>query len=420
MDGDSISLLIVIFCIIMSGFFSASETAFSCLNRIRVKTMVEKGNKRAELVLSLAEKYDTLISTILIGNNIVNILSASLATVLFVGWLGDESGPSVSTAVTTVIVLIFGEITPKSVAKENPEKFAMFASPILKLLVIILTPFNFLFGLWKKLISKILKSDETPGITEEELLTIVEEAEQEGGLNEEEGSLIRNAIEFSEVEAGDVLTPRIDITGVSTEATKEEIAEIFAATGFSRLPLYNETIDHIVGIIYQKDFHNYVYNTEKSIESIVRPAIFTTPSKKIGELLKELQKEKLHIAVILDEYGGTIGIVTLEDILEELVGEIWDEHDEVTQDIIPIDENEYNVLGSANLEEFFEILEKEVDEELDVNTVSGWVMEVLERIPEVGDSFEYQNLTVTVLEMDEKRVEKVRVIINEEPAEDDE
>lgn len=420
MDGDSISLLIVIFCIIMSGFFSASETAFSCLNRIRVKTMVEKGNKRAELVLSLAEKYDTLISTILIGNNIVNILSASLATVLFVGWLGDESGPSVSTAVTTIIVLIFGEITPKSVAKENPEKFAMFASPILKLLVIILTPFNFLFGLWKKLISKILKSDENPGITEEELLTIVEEAEQEGGLNEEEGSLIRNAIEFSEVEAGDVLTPRIDITGVSTEATKEEIAEIFAATGFSRLPLYNETIDHIVGIIYQKDFHNYVYNTEKTIESIVRPAIFTTPSKKIGELLKELQKEKLHIAVILDEYGGTIGIVTLEDILEELVGEIWDEHDEVTQDIIPIDENEYNVLGSANLEEFFEILEKEVDEELDVNTVSGWVMEVLERIPEVGDSFEYQNLTVTVLEMDEKRVEKVRVIINEEPAEDDE
>lgn len=420
MDGDSISLLIVIFCIIMSGFFSASETAFSCLNRIRVKTMVEKGNKKAELVLSLAEKYDTLISTILIGNNIVNILSASLATVLFVGWLGNESGPSVSTAVTTVIVLIFGEITPKSVAKENPEKFAMFASPLLKFLVIIFTPFNFIFGLWKKLISKILKSDETPGITEEELLTIVEEAEQEGGLNEEEGSLIRNAIEFSEVEAGDVLTPRIDITGVSTEATKEEIAEIFAETGFSRLPLYNETIDHIVGIIYQKDFHNYVYNTEKSIESIVRPAIFTTPSKKIGELLKELQKEKLHIAVILDEYGGTIGIVTLEDILEELVGEIWDEHDEVTQDIIPIDENEYNVLGSANLEELFETLEKELDEELDVNTVSGWVMEVLERIPEVGDSFEYQNLTVTVLEMDEKRVEKVRVIINEEPAEDDE
>lgn len=420
MDSDSISLLIIIFCIIMSAFFSASETAFSCLNRIRVKTMVEKGDKGAKLVLSLSEKYDTLLSTILIGNNIVNILSASLATVLFVKWVGSESGPSVSTAVTTVIVLIFGEITPKSIAKENPEKFSMFAAPLLNFLVIILTPFNFLFGLWKKLISKILKSDETPGITEEELLTIVEEAEQEGGLNEEEGSLIRNAIEFSEVEAGDVLTPRIDITGVSTEATKEEIAEIFAETGFSRIPLYNETIDHIVGIIYQKDFHNYVYNTEKTIESIVRPAIFTTPSKKIGELLKELQKEKLHIAVILDEYGGTIGIVTLEDILEELVGEIWDEHDEVTQDIIPIDENEYNVLGSANLEEFFEILEKEVDEELDVNTVSGWVMEVLERIPEVGDSFEYQNLTVTVLEMDEKRVEKVRIIVNQEETEEEE
>ena len=414
MDGDSISLLIIIFCIIMSAFFSASETAFSCLNRIRIKTMAEKGDKKAKKVLAMSENYDSLISTILIGNNIVNILASSLAAVLFLNLLKDqETSTTVSTAVITVVVLIFGEVTPKTIAKENPEKFAMFASPLLRFLQVILTPVNFLFAQWKKLMSMIFKSDDSRSITEEELLTIVEEAEQEGELNEQEGTLIRSAIEFSEQEAIDVLTPRIDITGVSTEATKEEIAEIFAETGYSRLPLYNETIDHIVGIIYQKDFHNYVYHTDRTIDSIVRPALFTTQSKKIGELLKELQQKKLHIAVVLDEYGGTIGIVTLEDILEELVGEIWDEHDEVTQDIVKQNDSEYLVLGGTNIEELFETLEKEPDEEMEVQTVSGWVMEELDRVPEVGDSFEYQNLTVSVIAMDEKRVEKVRIIVRE-------
>lgn len=418
MDGDSISLLIIICCIIMSAFFSASETAFSSLNRIRIKTMAEKGDKKAKKVLEMSENYDTLISTILIGNNIVNILASSLAAVLFFNlFKSQETSTTVSTIVTTITILVFGEVTPKTIAKEMPEKFAMFSAPLLRFFQIILTPVNFLFAQWKKLMSMIFKSDDSRSITEEELLTIVEEAEQEGELNEQEGTLIRSAIEFSEQEAIDVLTPRIDITGVSTEATKEEIAEIFAETGYSRLPLYNETIDHIVGIIYQKDFHNYVYNTDRTIESIVRPALFTTQGKKIGELLKELQQKKLHIAVVLDEYGGTIGIVTLEDILEELVGEIWDEHDEVTQDIVKVSDSEYVILGSADIEELFEIIEKEPDEETEVQTVSGWVMEELDRIPEVGDNFTYQNLTVSVLAMDEKRVEKVRIIINEVPEE---
>lgn len=420
MDSDSISLLVIIFCIIMSAFFSASETAFSCLSRIRVKTMAEKGDKKAKKVLTMSENYDSLISTILIGNNVVNILASSLSAVLFLNLLkNQETATTVSTAVITVVVLIFGEVTPKTIAKEMPERFAMFAAPFLKFLQIILTPVNWLFRQWKKLLSIIFKSDDSRSITEEELLTIVEEAEQEGELNEQEGTLIRSAIEFSEQEAIDVITPRIDITGVSTEATKEEIARIFAETGYSRLPLYKETIDHIIGIIYQKDFHNYVYHTDRTIESIVRPALFTTQSKKIGELLKELQQKKLHIAVVLDEYGGTIGIVTLEDILEELVGEIWDEHDEVTQDIVKISDNEYIVLGGTNVEELFELLEKE-DEEMEVQTVSGWVMEELERVPEVGDGFEYQNLTVLVLAMDEKRVEKVQITVNEIPDEDEE
>ena len=411
MESDSISLLIILICLILSAYFSATETAFSSLNRIRIKNMAEKKNKKAKLVLELSENYDSMLSSILIGNNIVNIASASMATVLFVKLLGDEAGPTVSTIVTTVVVLVFAEVTPKSIAKEFPEKFAMISAPFLKVLMVILTPFNFLFKQWKKLLSKLFKSEGSRSITEEELLTIVEEAEQEGGIDEQEGSLIRSAIEFTEQEAIDILTPRIDITGVSTEATKDEIAEIFAKTAYSRLPLYEENIDHIVGIIYQKDFHNYIYHTDKDVASIVRPALYITKHKKIGELLKELQQQKSHIAVVLDEYGGTIGIVTLEDILEELVGEIWDEHDEVTHEIEKVSEIEYLVSGGANVENVFEVLE--LEEDFKVLTVCGWVMDMLGRIPKKDDYFEYKNLQVTVLEMDDKRVDQVRIVVDE-------
>ena len=411
MEGDSISLIIIVLCVIMSAYFSATETAFSSLNRIRIKNMAEKGDKKAQLVLNLSENFDNMLSTILIGNNIVNILSASLATVLFVNWLGNEAGPSVSTAVTTVVVLIFGEITPKSIAKESPEKFAKFSAPFLRVLMFILTPFNFLFSLWKKLMSVIIKSDDSRSITEEELITIVEEAEQEGGIDEEESTLIRSAIEFSEVEAKDVYTPRIQIEGVPEDATKDEVARMFTETGYSRLPVYRESLDHIIGVIYHKDFHNYVYNTDKDISSIIRPAIFVTPNKKIDELLKELQQQKSHIAFILDEYAGTMGLVTLEDIVEELVGEIWDEHDEIVQEIVQISENEYHVLGSADIEEVFEKFD--ISEEFDVMTASGWVMNVLGRIPNEGDSFVYKNLDVTVLSMDEKRVGKISIVVKE-------
>lgn len=414
MESDSISLIIIVVCIVMSAYFSATETAFSSLNKIRIKNMAEKGNKKAAVVMKLSENYDSLLSTILIGNNIVNILMASLATVLFVNMLGGEAGPSVSTAVTTIVVLIFGEVTPKSIAKESPEKFAMFSAPFLKALVILLTPFNFLFGLWKKLISLIVKSEEDSGITEEEFLSIVEEAEQDGGIDAQESMIIQNAIEFTEQVAMDILTPRIDITGVSTNATKDEIAAIFTETAYSRLPLYEESIDHIIGIIYHKDFHNYVYNTDKEISEIIRPAIFVPKSKKIGVLLRELQQKKSHIAVVLDEYGGTVGIITLEDILEELVGEIWDEHDEVSQDIEVKSEDECIISGNANLDKMFEYLdiEMEEEEEPDVLTLNGWLMDQLGRVPEVNDTFSYKGFCFTVLEMDEKRVEKVQVINN--------
>ncbi|WWR16215.1 hemolysin family protein [Lachnospiraceae bacterium JLR.KK008] len=408
MENETISLIIIITGIIMSAYFSATETAFSSLNRIRIKNMAEKGDKKACLVMRLSENYDSLLSTILIGNNIVNIASASLTTVLFVKMLGDEIGPSVSTAVTTIVVLIFGEVSPKSIAKESPEKFARFSAPFLNMLMVLLTPFNFLFGQWKKLLSIIIKSTDESGITEEELLSIVEEAKQDGGIDEQENMLIRSVLEFTEQEAVDILTPRIDITAVSTETTKEEIATVFADTAYSRLPIFEDTIDHIVGIIYQKDFYNYVYRADKEISEIIRPALFVPQNKKIGILLKELQNKKIHIAVVLDEYGGTVGIITLEDILEELVGEIWDEYDEVSSEIEKKSETEYIVLGNADIDKVFEVLNIEVaDEEVQSGIINGWIMNELGRVPEKEDCFEYKGYQITVLEMNEKRVEKV-------------
>lgn len=409
MESDSLLLVIIVFCVIMSAYFSATETAFSSLNRIRIKNMAEKGDKKAALVMKLSENYDVLLSTILIGNNIVNIASAALATLIFVKYLGEEAGASASTVITTIVVLIFGEVSPKSIAKEAPEKFAMFSAPFLNFLIIILTPANFFFKYWKKFLSLIFKSNDDYSITEEELLTIVEEAEMEGGIDKQEGTLIKSAIEFSDVEAIDILTPRIDITGVPVTATKDDIAYFFARSGFSRLPVYNKNMDDIVGIIYQKDFHNYVYHTDKDISSIVRPALFTTKNKKIGELLKELQLKKSHMAIVIDEFGGTIGLVTMEDIIEELVGEIWDEHDVVVQEIEKISDTEYILMGNANMEKLFELLGRK--DEFDILTVNGWVMDTLGTLPKEGDSFQFDNMKVTVESMNRNRVEKVRLII---------
>lgn len=412
MEEQSISLVIIIGCIIMSAYFSATETAFSSLNRIRIKNMAEKGNKRAGLVLKLSENYDGLLSTILIGNNIVNIASASLATVIFVKLLGDEAGASISTVVTTIVVLIFGEVSPKSIAKESPEQFAMFSAPFLNAFMVLLTPANYLFKQWKKLLSLLIRTSGDSGITEEELLAIVEEAKQDGGIDEQEGSLIKSAIEFTELEAMDIATPRVDVTGIPVDADKEEIAAVFGETGYSRLPVYKDKIDDIIGIIYQKDFYNQVYRGVCGVEAIVRPALYVAKSKKINVLLKELQKNKMHIAVVIDEFGGTMGIVTLEDILEELVGEIWDEHDVVVQEIEKISDQEYLVLGNTSVEKLFEELGGE--EEFESFTVSGWVMELAERIPEEGDVLYYENMTITVMKMKDRRVEQVRIVLEAE------
>lgn len=410
MKVDPVSIIIIIVCVFLSSYFSATETAFSSLNRIRIKNMADNGNKRAKLVMHLYENYDKLLSTILIGNNVVNILATSLATILFVSLLNEENGPTVSTIVMTIVILIFGEISPKSLAKEFPERFAMFSAPFINGFMKLLTPITFLFGLWRKLLSVLFHSNEESSYTEEELLTIVDEAEQEGGIDEQEGELIRSAIEFNEMEAEDILTPRVDVEAIPSTATKEEIAALFAETGFSRIPVYKDSIDNIIGVIHHKDFHNTVYHTDAPLESIIHPVTFITKGMKIGDLLTMLQKNKTHLAVVADEYGGTVGIVTMEDILEELVGEIWDEHDEVVEDFVSIDEHTYRILGSANQEKMFELFD--MDEEFESSSVGGWVVEQLNEIAEEGDHFEYKNLSVVVDKVENKRVMEILVTVN--------
>ena len=403
----NVTLIIILLCIIMSAYFSATETAFSSLNRIRIKNMADKGNKRAALVLKLSEDYDRLLSTILIGNNIVNIACASLSTLLFVRLLGEDAGASVSTAVTTVIVLVFGEVSPKSIAKESPEKFSMFSAPILNFMAVLLTPLNFLFKQWKKVLSRFFHSSASQGITEEELITIVEEARQDGGIDEQEGDLLRNALEFNELKAADILTPRIDVVGVNVCAGAEEIASVFTETGYSRLPVYQDSIDNIVGILYHKDFYNKIYVTGRGIKYVIRPALFITRHKKISQLLQELQASNHHIAVVIDEFGGTVGIVTLEDILEELVGEIWDEHDEIIRSVEKLSDDEFLVLGNANVDKLLELLG--YDEETEAVTVNGWIMNELQKLPEKGDSFRFHEWQVSVMEMEERRVKSARI-----------
>ena len=406
--------IIIAVMVVLSAYFSATETAFSSLNKTRLRAMAEGGNKKAEITLSLAENYDKLISTILIGNNIVNIAASSIATVMFVH-LYEDVGATVSTVVITVAVLIFGEITPKSIAKDSPERFAMFSTPAIRALIWILTPINFLFSMWKKLISKLFKTEDNSKMSQEELLMLVEEVEQEGSLDTDEGELIRNAIEFSEREAVDILTHRVDLEGFALGTDKAEIAELFAETQFSRLLVYNESVDDIIGFIHLKDFLTPKGVTEKKIEEIMAKPVFIQKFEKVNDILKILQQNKSHIAVVIDEYGGTLGIVTMEDILEELVGEIWDEHDEVVLDFDKVDERTYKVDCSANFEDFCDVFDLEAEAES--ISVGGWVMEQLGKMPENGDRFEYENLEITITETDSHRVTQIKVFQKEEEQE---
>jgi CBS domain containing-hemolysin-like protein len=410
MDSFSLGIIISLGLLLLSSaFFSASETAFSSLNRIKLKHLAGQGHKRAALTLSLAENYDRLLSTVLIGNNIVNISSSALGTVLFVGFFG-KAGVSLATLVMTVLVLLFGEISPKTLAKENPEQFAMFSAPLLKGLMFVFSPVNRLVAHWKKFILRLFRVHADRSVTEAELLTFVEEVRQEGGINKGEEDLIRQAIEFDDLTANDIYTPRVDIAAVSMEDTGESIKQKFFDSGYSRLPVFKDSIDNIIGVILLKDFFYQGINQQYSLEQIVKPAVFVTKSIKISGLLKILQEKKSHMAVLVDEFGGTMGIITIEDIMEELVGEIWDEHEKVVTHIIPLESGAYKILGNTGLKDFFDFFSLyEGEEKPGALSVGGWVIENLERAPREGDHFVFKDLLVTVLKTLRHRVMEVLV-----------
>lgn len=415
----AVYVIILVALLILSAFFSATETAFTSLNRTRLKLLADDGKKSAKKALKHADNYDRLLYTILIGNNIVNLTLATISTLLFSSIITNSESLSatLSTIISTIAVLIFGEITPKTLAKEFPEKVAMFVAPIMDFFTIILYPLNLVFTGWKLLLKKIFKFKSEDVITEQELLTYVEEANEDGTLDNNETELISSAIEFNDAEVGDILVPRVNVIAVEENTPMKDIRLVFSEHGFSRLPVYRGSIDTIIGMIHEKDFYAAYTSGATNIKGIVTSMALATEHMKISALLRSMQKQKVHMATVVDEYGGTLGIVTLEDILEELVGEIWDEHDEVVDYFTKLDDEHYLVDGNAELSEFFEIFSQEEDEESDSNTVSGWIIERSGDIPPIGYTFDYNNLTVTVTKRTLKKVLEVKVEIR--PAEED-
>ena len=422
MDPLPLSIVIVVL-IVLSAFFSGTETAYSCANRIKLKSMVALGKKNAKAVYRFADqKYDKLVTAILVGNNIVNITASALATILFGQLVQDQNlAATLSTAVLTVIVLLFGEITPKYLASVYPEKFCFFFYPLMQLFYWILMPLCKIFDGFKWLLMKIfkLKKDET--ITDEELMTLVDEAEESGTLKEDESELVRSALEFDDLKVEDILVPRVDVHAVAEDWTMDEIREVFEKTGYSRLPVYKETIDNVIGLIHERDFFSGYIKGETEIGHLVQDIVFTSEYTRISTLLKQLQKSKIHMAAVSDEYGGLVGIVTLEDILEELVGEIWDEHDEEEVLYGSVGEDEYWVDGKCNLTDFFALYDiEDVAEEYESNTVGGWATEKYGGIPPIGETFLCKNVEIKVVKANKQKVLKVRSRKIDETWEDDE
>lgn len=420
MDPNTISIFVIILLIAGSAFFSATETAFSSLNKIRLKNYASSGNKRAKRALKIANNFDKAISTILIGNNVVNIASASLATVLFVSLLGDN-GVGISTIVTTIVVLIFGEVLPKSIAKEHPEKFALAVSGILEVLMVVFTPFSWVLKKIKNLLTSRIKTTRQPSVTEEELKYIIEEIEDEGVLDENESELMQSALDFNDITVSEILTPRVDVVAIEVNEDAEVIKNIIFKEGYSRLPVYEKTIDNIIGVLNEKDFIKaYMHNKNVNVRSLMQQTIYVPPKKLIGELLKEIQREKMHLAVVTDQYGGTLGIISLEDIIEELVGEIWDECDEVVTNIVLISDSTYRVNADMNvydLLDHFDIDDAKYDGAS--QSISAWALEMFQKIPEANESFTFLHLTLEVLEVSDQRIKTLKVVVGEPALTDD-
>ena len=415
-------LIAIILLTLSSTFFSATETAFSSANKIKLKNLAADDNKRAAYALELCEDFDRLITAVLVGNTISNITMTSVATVYGIMTWGGKIGPTIATVMVTFLVLVFGEISPKILAREYAEEVALFLTPFVRALIFILTPLTFIFNGLKIFLKKAFGKKDGPEFSEDALLTIVEEAEAGGAIGEEQSELIANAIEFNDIEAIDILTPRVDIVAVEKGTPVADIKKVFKESGLSRLPVYEDDLDNIIGVINQKDLYNNNVKTIKDTEKIIKPVAYVAETLKAAVLLKKMQAKRTHIAIVVDEYGGTTGLVTLEDIIEEIVGDIYDEHDTVTsKDVRPAGDDVYMVAGGANLEDFFEMFDEEI--EADATTINGWVMIELDRLPKVGDEFDYESkhklFHVKVTKADARRALMTRIAVKDKPEDED-
>ena len=420
MNGYLIAIILLTLC---STFFSATETAFSSANKIKLKNMAADDNKRAAQALRLAEDFDQLITAVLVGNTISNIVMTAVATVYGITTWGAKIGPTIATVIVTVLILVFGEISPKIIAREYAEEVALFLTPMVRTLIFVLTPLTFIFNGLKIFLKKAFGKNDEPEFSEDELLTIVEEAEAGGAIGEEQSELIANAIEFNDIEAIDILTPRVDIVAIERGTPVAEIKKVFKESGLSRLPVYEDDLDNIIGVLNQKDFYNNNVRSIKDTEQFIKPVAYVAETLKAAVVLKKMQADKTHIAIVVDEYGGTTGLVTLEDIIEEIVGDIYDEHDAVvSKEVRKTGADTYAVAGGANLEDFFEIFGEEID--ADATTVNGWVMIELDKLPKAGDTFEYESkhkkFSVKVTKADGRRALMTRIKVEDKPEEEDE
>lgn len=419
---DWFSYILLVILIALSAFFSASETAYTTVNKIRLQNYVDAGSKKAKTALFIAENYDRTLTTILIGNNIVNIGASSIATLLFVKLFGP-SGAAISTAVMTILILIFGEVLPKSFAKESSEKFALAFSRPLRILMTVFWPVVFLFIQLKKVAKHIspIKEEETPTVTEQELKFIVESIEDEGVLEKQESELVQHALEFDEKTVQEVLTPRVDMTTLDIEDDLQTNIGLVLTERFSRIPVCRGTSDRIIGILHTKDLLEALVRGDAiDLASMVQSAFFVYKTKKLSSLLADFKRNKTHVAIVTDDYGGTVGMVTMEDLLEELVGDIWDEDEEIIRDFVRIDSQHFLISGDLTIRELFDHLDLPFSNlESNHTSCGGWALEALGHIPQAGEAFQFKNMTLTIQEMDDQRVKKLSVYLAPQPEEEE-
>ena len=419
---DWFSYILLVILIALSAFFSASETAYTTVNKIRLQNYVDAGSKKAKTALFIAENYDRTLTSILIGNNIVNIGASSIATLLFVKLFGP-SGAAISTAVMTILILIFGEVLPKSFAKESSEKFALAFSRPLRILMTLFWPVVFLFIQLKKVAKHIspIKEEETPTVTEQELKFIVESIEDEGVLEKQESELVQHALEFDEKTVQEVLTPRVDMTTLDIEDDLQTNIGLVLTERFSRIPVCRGTSDRIIGILHTKDLLEALVRGDAiDLASMVQPAFFVYKTKKLSSLLADFKRNKTHVAIVTDDYGGTVGMVTMEDLLEELVGDIWDEDEEIIRDFVRIDSQHFLISGDLTIRELFDHLDLPFSNlESNHTSCGGWALEALGHIPQAGEAFQFKNMTLTIQEMDDQRVKKLSVYLAPQPEEEE-